>query len=54
MNYLIEVASATDSFRVTVYAGSPEAAKQHAETLCRLLAERPGGEWRVNSVRGFE
>lgn len=51
MNYLIEVASATESFRTTVWAASELEAQLEAEALCRLLAERPGGTWRINGVR---
>ena len=51
MNYLIEVASATESFRTTVWAANDVEADDEAEALCRLLGERPGGTWRVTSVR---
>ncbi len=52
MNYLIEVASATESFRTTVWAPNHiSEAEAIAEVLCRLLGERPGGTWRVSSVR---
>ena len=53
MNYLIEVASATESFRTTVWAASELEAKAEADALCRLLGERPGGAWRVNGVRAL-
>lgn len=51
MNYLIEVASATESFRTTVWAANDVEAEDEAEALCRLLGERFGGTWRVTSVR---
>jgi len=51
VNYLIEVASATESFRTTVWAASELDAQAEADGLCRLLGERPGGTWRVTSVR---
>lgn len=51
MNYLIEVASATESFRTTVWAASELEAQAEADSLCRLLGERPGGTWRISSVR---
>lgn len=51
MNYLIEVASATESFRTTVWAATAFDAHSQADSLCQLLGERPGGTWRVTSVR---
>lgn len=54
MNYLIEVASATESFRVVIWIENFEnGADAEAEALCRLLGERPGGTWRVSSVRAL-
>lgn len=53
MNYLIEVASATESFRTTVWAASELDAQMEADLLCRLLEDRPGGTWRVNGVRAL-
>lgn len=51
MNYLIEVASATESFRTVLWAAALLEAEEQAQSLCKLLGERPGGTWRVTGVR---